>query len=503
MPNKLLRPNVGIYIATADAFGLADITASSWKPTLAQLTDPSKVYNVSPAITDAYTLNLTDSDTDNSLSVVDNAQVSVPTAYNYEVSLDGFRDAGTGASYYNKFKELLADAALGTKYYIIKRTGKKHSDAFAVGDNVSVFGVVTDYADDLVADGEMIRVGARFLQTGEVAVNTTVAAGTAGAGFWPTTSTATGTKIQSNGNVVVYWVAGSAVSNESTFISSPSVAIITGTNGTNLTEAIAWDGYTLGQAESNKIDDKSILDRTNAKTRGFAQFSGSLTFFRPQTLTSVPFASAANNATLITLTSGSVPVTTGASGATSITINATTAANVKIGMKVTGTGVGTGALVTAVDAVNGVISLSVANSAAVSSAVFEADMDKIELGMRVTGTGVGTGAVITAIDKTNKQITVSVATTAAIASGSVVTLSTSYSLAYDLFKSATNSRPNGWLVTRVGKPAGTALAAGDVISVFKFTADAVMDNTEGEDSMKFMVNFQPQGLVGVNLTSVA
>ena len=501
MPQKLLRPNVGIYVASADAFGLADITASGWQPTLAQLTDATKVFNVSPAITDSYTLNLTDSDADNSLSVVDNAQVSVPTAYNYEVSLDGFRDAGTGTSYYNKFKELLADAAVGTKYYIVKRTGKKHSDAFAVGDNISVYGVVTDYADDLVGDGEMIRVGARFLQTGEVAVNTTVAAGTAGSGPWPTTATATGTKIQSNGNVLVYWVPSSSVSSDSTFISGPSTATITG--GTNLTEAIAWDGYTLGQAESNKIDDKSILDKTNAKTRGFAQFSGSLTFFRPQTLTMVPFASASASATLITLTSGSVAVTTGTSGASSITIAAGTAANVKVGMKVTGTGVGSGAVVTAVNTSTGVISLSVANSAAVSSAVFEADMDKLEVGMKVTGTNVGTGAVITAIDKANKQITVSVATTGAIASGSVVTLATSYSLAYDLFKAATNARPTGWLVTRVGKSAGTALASGDVVSVFKFTADAVMDNTEGEDSMKFMVNYQPQGLVGINIATVA
>jgi hypothetical protein len=39
--------------------------------------------------------------------------------------------------------------------------------------------------------------------------------------------------------------------------------------------------------------------------------------------------------------------------------------------------------------------------------------------------------------------------------------------------------------------------------VFKFIADAFMDNTEGEDSVKFMVNFAPQGKLAVNVAAVA
>jgi hypothetical protein len=30
-----------------------------------------------------------------------------------------------------------------------------------------------------------------------------------------------------------------------------------------------------------------------------------------------------------------------------------------------------------------------------------------------------------------------------------------------------------------------------------------MDNTEGEDSVKFMVNFAPQGKLGVNVTTAS
>jgi hypothetical protein len=41
------------------------------------------------------------------------------------------------------------------------------------------------------------------------------------------------------------------------------------------------------------------------------------------------------------------------------------------------------------------------------------------------------------------------------------------------------------------------------VSAYKFIADAFMDNTEGEDSVKFMVNFAPQGKLGVNVATAA
>lgn len=352
MATKLLRPNVGIYVATADAF------ANYKSPTLTEITNATKVFNISPAVTDDYTLNMTDSATDTSLAIVDNASVETPTFYNYEASLDGFRDADTeAASVYNLFTGIFSEPDV--KYYLIKRIGYAHDDAFAAGQLVSVYGVKTDFPVDLVGDGEMLRTGARFLTTGEVAVNVAVAAGTAGAG--PVLPGVVGTKQQSNGNISVWWVPSSEVANEENFLQYPTSAIID--EGIELTSAIAWDSYELGATDSNKIDDRGIVDTGAVQERGFAQFSGSLMFFR-----------------------GITSETTGA-----------------------------------------------------------------------------------------------------------------YAAAFDAFKAATDgTRPQGYLVTRIGVPSTAALAYPQPLNVFKFIADAFMDNTEGEDSVKFMVNFSPQGKLSVN-----
>lgn len=359
MPTKMLRPNVGIYVAASNAF-------ANWAaPTLTEITDATKVFNISPAVTDDYTLNMTDSESDSSLAIVDNADVQTPTYYNYEASLDGFRDENlTATSVYNKFRDLFSTPDV--KYYLIKRVGKAHDAAFAAGDEISVYGVKTDYPVDLVGDGEMIRLGARFLTTGEVAVNVAVGSGTAGVG--PELRTTVGTKSTSNGKIKVWWVPVSAISGtEDAFVAAPDVSDIAA-GGVDLTEAIAWDGYDLGAQDSNKIDDRGIVDTGQVQSRGFAQFSGSLTFFR-----------------------GITSETTGA-----------------------------------------------------------------------------------------------------------------YYTAFETFKAATDgSRPVGFLVTRVNVPTTTALAATQKVNAFKFIADAFMDNTEGEDSVKFMVNFMPQGKLGVNVAAVA
>jgi hypothetical protein len=167
--------------------------------------------------------------------------------------------------------------------------------------------------------------------------------------------------MQSNGNISVYWVPASEVEDEEQFLQYPTSAIID--EGIELTSAIAWDSYDLGATDSNKIDDRGIVDTGAVQERGFAQFSGSLMFFR-----------------------GITSETTGA-----------------------------------------------------------------------------------------------------------------YYTAFEAFKAATDgTRPQGYLVTRIGIPSTTALDYPQKLNVFKFIADAFMDNTEGEDSVKFMVNFAPQGKLSVN-----
>jgi len=360
MATKMLRPNVGIYVATADAF--ADWTA----PTLTEITDATKVFNISPAVTDDYTLNQTESDSDDSLAIVDNADVQTPTYFNYEASLDIFRDESASAdSVYNKAYALFG--TVDTKYFLIKRVGKVHSAAFEAGDEISIYGVKTDFPIDIVGDGEMIRVGARFLVTGQVNINTAVAAGTAGSG--PELKAAVGTKSTSNGKIKVVWVPLANLSGtEDEFLAEPSLADMTASGSIDLTDAIAFDGYDLGATDSNKIEDRGIVDTTAVESRGFAQFSGSLTFFR---------------------------------GITSETSGA-------------------------------------------------------------------------------------------------------YYNAYEAFKASTDgTRPAGFLITRINTPNATALGTAQIVSAFKFVADAFMDDTEGEDSVKFMVNFAPQGKVAINATTGA
>jgi len=360
MATKMLRPNVGIYVATSDAF--VDWSA----PTLTEITNATKVFNISPAVTDDYTLNQTESDSDDSLAIVDNADVQTPTYFNYEASLDFFRDENlTADSVYNKARDLFSTADV--KYYLIKRVGFAHDAAFAAGQEISVFGVRTDFPVDITGDGEMIRLGARFLVTGEVATNIAVGAGTAGSG--PELKATVGTKSTSNGKISVWWVPIANISGtEDQFVSAPSVDDIEASGSIDLTPAIAWEGYELGSTDSNRIDDRGIVDEGQVETRGFAQFSGALNFFR---------------------------------GITSET----------------------------------------------SGAFYDA---------------------------------------------------------YQAFKASTDgTRPVGFLVTRINVPYTTALAAGQKVNAFKFIADAFMDDTEGEDSVKFMVNFAPQGKLGVNVTAAA
>jgi hypothetical protein len=72
-----------------------------------------------------------------------------------------------------------------------------------------------------------------------------------------------------------------------------------------------------------------------------------------------------------------------------------------------------------------------------------------------------------------------------------------YVKAFDAFKVP---RAYGYLVVRVlGNVAGqhTPVTAGQDVSVFYFVADTFVDDTEGDDSVKFTVNFQPQGQLAV------
>lgn len=89
-------------------------------------------------------------------------------------------------------------------------------------------------------------------------------------------------RVFSNGNVSIWVVPVTGIAD----YRSPTAAEINA--GINLTAAIAWDGTTFPTAtESNSIDDRSLLDKGNASTRGFAQWEAVLNFFYPKNPLSV------------------------------------------------------------------------------------------------------------------------------------------------------------------------------------------------------------------------
>ena len=72
--------------------------------------------------------------------------------------------------------EILECLAAITIVRDLKRIGKSNSDAFAVGDHISIFGLQTDYPQDGVDAGSLLTHGARFKPTGALAINYQVAA---------------------------------------------------------------------------------------------------------------------------------------------------------------------------------------------------------------------------------------------------------------------------------------------------------------------------------------
>lgn len=174
---KLLPANVTILLAYPEAF------SNPLAPTSAELNAQfnfsagigNMVFNVSCATLDDYTMNQTESDTDDTRTVCDEGEVSNPTFYNYEVSLDFLRDQSVvDAGVFNTAAELTR--APDRPLFAYKRVGKKNDAAFASGDHVSVFGVNTDYPQDIVDGGSLLAHGARFKATGELAVNYSLAA---------------------------------------------------------------------------------------------------------------------------------------------------------------------------------------------------------------------------------------------------------------------------------------------------------------------------------------
>ena len=173
--DKVLRGNVRILAAYPEAF------ANEAAPTSAELNalfvytsgETGKVFDISCAILDDYTLNMSGSDTDDSLSICDIGNTSSPTFANYEASLDGFRDSSVTANgVFNMFFDLFKGT--DREFWLIKRIGQARQTAFAAGQTISMYEFRTDAGVDLVEDNSMLRFGARFKPLGSLNINYTL-----------------------------------------------------------------------------------------------------------------------------------------------------------------------------------------------------------------------------------------------------------------------------------------------------------------------------------------
>jgi hypothetical protein len=170
MPSKLLRGNAKIPVVDYGAF--ADPT----HPTSAELNSATLSFDISCAVLDDYTLNLTDSDTDDTLTVCDIGNVQSRTFTNYEGELTGLRDADitNSASVYNTFYHLFQ--APDIKYWVVKRIGPSQATTYAAGQVISMYGFTTDYPTNNADDGSMLSMTANLKPTGDVNVNYTLVA---------------------------------------------------------------------------------------------------------------------------------------------------------------------------------------------------------------------------------------------------------------------------------------------------------------------------------------
>lgn len=166
---RLYRENITFLLAHPEAF--ADRTA----PTAAELNNTDLVHNITCALNeDGTEFTLGDSDTDDSLTFCSKAGISTPTFYNPTVVMEAFRDADVDATgVFNLAFDLLAFPDV--EYIAVLRVGEDSDTDFAAGDRIKMVGVKTDFATDVVASGENVRINQAFLNNDFVNWNYEVA----------------------------------------------------------------------------------------------------------------------------------------------------------------------------------------------------------------------------------------------------------------------------------------------------------------------------------------
>lgn len=159
---KMMSPNSTIWwIPLA---GVANYLA----PTAAEITAGT---NISAAIVTGYTLGATDSDSDNSKTIVDEGNVDNPTFGNYAANISFYRDGiGDTATIFTTAFTLFSTGHV--EGWLVSRHGYKSTVAAAAAQLVSIYRVISDYVQTVEGNGGApIQATVPFLPQGQFAVN--------------------------------------------------------------------------------------------------------------------------------------------------------------------------------------------------------------------------------------------------------------------------------------------------------------------------------------------
>lgn len=131
MAKKMLNPNTTLWVIDEDL--VTDI--ENIDATLIN----SSALNISCAIVRGYTLNPTDSDTDDSASICDSGNVENRLYDNYEGEITAFRDANIldNTSVFNQAFAYFLEP--DRRFWIIRRIGKKNTEPAVDGDQLEAF----------------------------------------------------------------------------------------------------------------------------------------------------------------------------------------------------------------------------------------------------------------------------------------------------------------------------------------------------------------------------
>lgn len=137
MPTKMLNPNTTLIVVPEQY--ITNPAAPS-----AAILNGVNAMNISLAVTRGYTLNPTDSDTDDTASITDTGNVQNRLFDNYEGEVTCFRDANSADATsiyniaFNYFK------VVDQRFYVFRRVGKKSTVALAAADQVEAFLFLND-----------------------------------------------------------------------------------------------------------------------------------------------------------------------------------------------------------------------------------------------------------------------------------------------------------------------------------------------------------------------